>query len=96
MPLFGRCKAGAQLDREVGTLMMTADEERLASFPKLFTYMRYKVELSPEGLGELGLGNIAPENVQKLDSIAHMDDLRRVGEAVARQVQRDHFAGFLS
>jgi uncharacterized protein len=93
--IFGRCQAGTQLDREVGSLVLSADEEGVAAFPKLFTYMRYNAELSADGLKDLGLSDIVPDSVQKLDSIAHMDDLRRVGEAVARQVQREHFAAFL-
>lgn len=92
---FGRCKAGPALDREVGTMMLTEAEEQREVLPKLFTYLRYNAELSATGLAELGLGDIRPEKVQRLDSIDHMDDLRRVGEAVARQVRPEHFAGFL-
>jgi hypothetical protein len=33
--------------------------------------------------------------VQKLDSIEHMKDLRRVGEAIARQVRLQDFTGFV-
>ncbi len=93
--VFGRCKSGPVLDREVGTMMLTEAEEKREALPKLFTYLRYNADLTAEGLAELGLSGIRPEHVQKLDSIAHMDDLRRVGEAVARQVRPEHFAGFV-
>jgi hypothetical protein len=32
--------------------------------------------------------------VQRLDSTAHIEELRRVGERVAEQVSTDHFKGF--
>ncbi len=35
-----------------------------------------------EGLGALGCGDIEPGGVQKLDSIAALDDLQRIGKAV--------------
>jgi hypothetical protein len=38
---------------------------------------------------------VVPEDVQKLDSVAHIDDLRRGGQAVARDVTADYFAGFV-
>ena len=92
---FGRCLVGPVLDREVGTMMLTEAEEQREVLPKLFTYLRYNADLSATGLAELGLGDIRPEKVQKLDSIAHMKDLRRVGEAIARQVRLQDFAAFV-
>jgi len=92
---FGRCLVGPALDREVGTMMLTEAEEQREVLPKLFTYLRYNADLSATGLAELGLGDIRPEKVQKLDSIAHMKDLRRVGEAIARQVRLQDFAAFV-
>ena len=92
---FGRCLVGPVLDREVGTMMLTEAEEQREVLPKLFTYLRYNADLSATGLAELGLGDIRPEKVQKLDSIEHMKDLRRVGEAIARQVRLQDFAAFL-
>ena len=62
--------------------------------PKLFTYARYNAELSQEGLTLLGLPDIHPADVQRLDSIKHMPELQRVGRAVAAKVKREHFAGF--
>jgi hypothetical protein len=47
-------------------------------------------------LNSLGLDDIAPEAVQKLDSVAHKEDLKRVGAAVAKaKVKAAHFTHFL-
>jgi hypothetical protein len=61
---------------------------------KLFTYARYNAELSSKGLSDLGLADIKPEDVQKLDSVEHVAELQRVGKAVAKKVKAEHFAGF--
>jgi hypothetical protein len=89
--VFGRCRHGAPIDREVGDLMAGAGvlEQRL------FSYVRYNVELSRPGLERLGLSGIRPDDVQRLDSVEHIDDLRRVGQAVAGDVRPEHFTGFL-
>ena len=90
--IFGRCRAGDELDLEVGDLQAGSGPVE----PRLFTYMRYNAELSRPSLDEMGLEDIEPKNVQKLDSVEFMDDLRRVGEAVAnRNVSIEHFSGFL-
>ncbi len=90
--VLGRCRHGAELDREVGALAGT----NVGLFePRLFTYARYNADLSRQGLDALGLAAIPPAAVQKMDSVDHMDDLRRVGCAAARAVQIDHFRGFL-
>ena len=60
---------------------------------KLFTYLRYNAELSNEGLAAIGLAGIKP--VQKLDSIEHIPELQQVGQAVAKKISVEHFAGFL-
>ncbi|OCB62314.1 patatin [Mycobacterium malmoense] len=89
--VFGRCRHGAPIDLEVGDLMRGGGllEERL------FSYVRYNAELSRRGLDALGLPQLVPEQVQRLDSVEHVDDLRRVGQAAAREVAIDHFVGFL-
>lgn len=89
--IFGKCLAGDQLDREVGTLIGAKGP---VGPGKLFTYVRYNAELSPKGLSDLGLADIKPENVQKLDSVEHVAELQRVGRAVAKKVKAEHFAGF--
>ena len=55
---------------------------------------RYNAELSTEGLTLLGLPDINPADVQRLDSIEHIAELQQVGRAVATRVKREHFAGF--
>ncbi|OBH07193.1 MULTISPECIES: patatin-like phospholipase family protein [unclassified Mycobacterium] len=89
--VFGRCRHGAPIDAEVGDLMRGA-----GLLPqRLFSYVRYNAELSRCGLDELGLGDVAPEEVQTLDSVEHIGELRRVGQAAAGAVAVEHFAGFL-
>jgi patatin-like phospholipase/acyl hydrolase len=92
--VFGECRFGAQLDREVGTLIDVPGEKTLGIVPKLFTYARYNAELTRGGLQELGLAGIEPGHVQKLDSVKYVDELQRVGRAVAAKVEPAHFAGF--
>ena len=90
--VFGNCKAGDMLDREVGTLIGTTGPAQ----PKQFTYMRYNAELTDPGLDALGLTDIKPEDVQKLDSVENIKDLQRVGQAVANlKVNKEHFVGFV-
>lgn len=89
--VFGRCLVGDAIDLEVGDLCdTTAPGGR-----NLFTYMRYNAELTRSGLAALGLDDIEPKAVQKLDSIAAIGDLQRIGRAVAQRVDRAHFSGFL-
>lgn len=89
--VFGRCRHGAPIDLEVGDLMH--GEGLLAN--RLFSYVRYNAELSRRGLHDLGLDDVVPEEVQRLDSVQHIGDLRRVGQATAHDVALEHFAGFL-
>ena len=89
--VFGKCLAGDELDREVGTLIGAKGP---VGPGKLFTYVRYNAELSPKGLSDLGLADIKPEDVQQLDSVAHVPELQRVGKAVSKKVKPEHFAGF--
>ena len=88
--VFGDCRHGDVLDREVGTLIGAKGPVE----PKLFTYLRYNAELTREWLDEHGLDHVSPRDVQRLDSTAHMDELRQVGEQVAAQVSAAHFASF--
>ena len=91
--VFGSCLAGDTLDREVGDMIGSAGP--LKQGGKLFTYVRYNAELTEAGLTAIGCGDINPEDVQRLDSIAAVDALRRVGSEVGkRRVVRSHFDGF--
>lgn len=89
--VFGDCRHGEMLDREVGDMRGAG----IGSTPKLFTYIRYNAEFSREGLDQLGLPGVEPAHVRRLDSVDHIDDLQAVGRALARCVDRAHFAGFL-
>jgi hypothetical protein len=90
--VFGKCLAGDPLDSEIGDLIGKQGPVN----PKLFTYLRYNAELTDKGLAELGLADINPEEVQKIDSVEHIDDLQRIGQAVAQQkVKIQDFADFL-
>ena len=90
--VFGKCLEGDPLDREIGDLK----DAKGPVGQKLFTYLRYNAELTPEGLKALGLAGIEPKNVQKLDSIDHIADLQRIGKAVgSMRVKEEHFANFL-
>ena len=90
--VFGKCLAGDPLDCEVGDLIGTKGPAN----PKLFTYLRYNAELTFKGLAELDLMDIQPEEVQKIDSVEHLDDLQRIGQAVAQQkVRIEDFAAFV-
>lgn len=91
--IFGNLRAGDALDAEIGDL-----REAVGSYgPKLFTYMRYNVALAREALDALGLADIREEHVRPLDCVDRIEELQRVGRAVAeRQVDIAHFAGFLT
>jgi uncharacterized protein len=95
--VFGQCLEGDPLDREIDSMIdgSGAHGFRGPVDPKLFTYVRYNAELSRQGLAALGIHDIEPEHVQKLDSVKYKSELRRVGTAVARsKVQATHFHGF--
>jgi uncharacterized protein len=89
---FGKCLAGGALDQEVSDMIGATGPVN----PKLFTYLRYNADLSGPALAELGLQDIVPAHVQRLDAIDHIADLRRVGQAVASKVRAGFFVGFLS
>src|SRR5271156_830779 len=89
--VFGRCRHGAPIDMEVGDLMH--GQGLLEN--RLFSYVRYNPDLSRRGLTDLGLDDVVPDAVQRLDSVQHIHDLCRVGQAAGRNVAAEHFAGFL-
>jgi uncharacterized protein len=91
--VFGRCLVGEWIDGEVKDLKTEVGVVE----PKLFTYLRYNAALSPAGMQQLQLHQtgIDPDGVARLDSVEHIDDLRRIGDAVAKQVEPDHYRPFL-
>jgi uncharacterized protein len=92
--VFGRCVFGDPIDSEVGDLR--GEEGDGAVEAKLFTYVRYNVELSRSGLNSIGLRDVRVEDVRPLDAVRHMDALRQIGEAAAGKVQKEHFAKFMN
>lgn len=89
--IFGQCWHADELDREVGNLC----DVKGPTDKKLFSYVRYNADLSRRGLDDLGLLQIKPEYVQQMDSVQYIDDLQKVGKAVAKKVEKKHFVGFV-
>ncbi|NEP61487.1 MAG: patatin [Symploca sp. SIO2G7] len=90
--VFGKCLSGDIIDGEIGDLWKAKGP--LES--KLFTYMRYDAELSNKGLDKLGLADsVQLKHVQQMDSVQYMNELERIGQAIAKQVKPEHFAKFL-
>jgi uncharacterized protein len=96
---IGRCAYGAPIDRELGDMIpRDGDGNPIPISQKLgraFLYLRYNAELSHKGLADLGLNEIDPEDVQQLDSVKHINQLSRVGKAVAKQVSLAHLSPFV-
>jgi hypothetical protein len=89
--VFGRCLEGDVIDREIKDLKVAGGP--LAE--RLFTYVRYNVELDRPGLEALGLGRVRPQDVRRLDSADHIGDLQAIGREVGeRKVRAEHFEGF--
>ncbi len=90
--VFGDCRVGLPLDREVGDMIASAGPAK----PKLFTYMRYDADVTRAGLDALGLNGVPEKAVQEMDSVEHVSEMQQLGRAVAqRNVHKDHFAAFL-
>jgi hypothetical protein len=89
--VFGACRAGDPIDRELGDLI----GKRGPVHPKLFSYMRYDPDITRWGLDKLGLPDIDPAHVSRLDSVEHVAEIQRVGKAfAAARVRPEHFDGF--
>jgi patatin-like phospholipase/acyl hydrolase len=89
--VFGKTRAGEAIDSEIGDLV----GNRAPLAEKLFTYSRYSVDLSRQGLDRLGLNGIDENAVQPFD-IAHLDELQIVGKTAAhRCISLADFDGFL-
>jgi hypothetical protein len=88
---FGRTLVGGWIDEELRDLRPGGGVVE----PELFTYLRFNAELSRGGLQGLGVDGIDPDEVARLDSTEHMDDLRQIGRAVAEQVDAADVRPFL-
>lgn len=93
--VFGECRCGAELDREVLDMMGDICNGPSPVLPKLFSYVRYNADLSRAGLNALGLPSIEPKNVQQMDSVDHIAELQEVGRKVGERVSLEHFAQFV-
>lgn len=89
--MFGATLAGESLDSEVGSLVDPSGDAGASGLPPLFSYVRYNAELTRAGLGALNLAEIQTASIQRMDSVLHIDDLRRVGVAASAQVRPEHF-----
>jgi len=100
---IGECRFGSTIDREFGEMQLLSDA---ASKPdtsnwtgvKAFAYVRYDPNLTRTGLDALGLQKIGPGDVQKLDSVRHIPEIQRVGEAFAQKYvdTKSHLRGFIA
>lgn len=94
--LIGQCRHGRPIDRELRGLLPAEGTDRASSVPPQFAYVRYDPDVTREGLDALGLWDVDPAQVQRLDSVAHIPTLQKVGQAYAGQVLRpEHLRGFL-
>ncbi len=94
--LVGRCVYGAEIDRELGDLIPRDADGKIIPLEvnqnRRFLYARYNAELTSKWLSEHGLGDVDPSQVAQLDSVEHINDLVRVGKAVADDVKIEHFS----
>src|SRR5882724_1459828 len=95
----GRCVYGAPIDREVGDLIPRDVAGQVLPLSqdsgRAFLYARYNAELTRAGLDAMGLQDVKPEQVSKLDSVQFIPDLRRVGQKVGDEVKIEHFGTFV-
>ena len=97
--MVGRCVYGDIIDSELGDLISRDENGKIISLSqdtgRAFLYARYNADLSSPWLSEMGLGDIDPSKVGKLDSVDHIDDLRRIGRRVGEEVKLEHFGTFV-
>jgi uncharacterized protein len=89
----GRCTYGEELDRELGD--MVEKQPLSVNTGQAFLYVRYNATLTKPGLEKMGLPDVDPQHVRKMDSVKYIRELHRVGQAAAKQVSTDHFSTFL-
>jgi hypothetical protein len=90
---IGRCDTA--IDREIGDLVARGDDSVPTSLSddmgRQFLYARYNADLTSSWLAKRGLQDVDPSSVAQLDSVDHIDDLVRVGQALAKEVKFEHF-----
>jgi uncharacterized protein len=87
---IGHCIFGQEINREVGDMIpRRTDPWRGQTIPptedcgRQFLYARYDPHVDAEGMNGLGLGHINPADVQAMDNVDHIDEMRQVGRAYA-------------
>ena len=94
--MLGHCRFGAVIDREYGDMVISEGGEINWTGDKLFSYVRYDPDVTKEGLKDLGLDHINPEDIQSLDSIEHMKEIQEVGRAYAdKYLKPAHLGSFV-
>ena len=92
--IFGDCRAGHTLDSEIGALQGASATGCVPE--KLFTYIRYNIDISDEGFQRAGISGHRPDDIKHLDAVEKMDALQEIGKAIAeREVSLEHLHGFL-
>jgi patatin-like phospholipase/acyl hydrolase len=87
----GRCTFGAPIDRELGDMIPKEKDT-----DRDFLYVRYNVDLSKNGLKELGLEHLDSDKVRKMDKPKNIKDLQLIGAKTAiSQVNLEHFRAFV-
>ncbi|MFC7736519.1 patatin-like phospholipase family protein [Roseomonas sp. GCM10028921] len=88
----GRCVSGAEIDRELGDMRPRRGDPLSGEivpieedFGRAFLYARYDPDVTRAGLDTLGLPDIEPEQVQAMDAVRYVGDMRRVGHAYAER-----------
>jgi uncharacterized protein len=108
---IGRCIYGEEIDRELldmvprsGPAVGSYDQRRQRPRAPLnqdqkrqFLYARYNVDLSADGLKNLGFTTVNPASVQKMDNATseNIETLLQIGAASAAQIDRAHFGPFI-
>lgn len=93
---LGHCRFGGKIDREFGDMVIREGGKQNWTAGKLFSYVRYDPDVTQDGLNELGLETIQSKNVQTLDSVDYIDDIRTVGNTYAeKNCSLDHMGSFV-
>lgn len=93
--ILGQCRFGSPIDSEIGDLLMPDGTASNFTGSKLFSYVRYDPDVTLLGLSDLGLDQISPANVQKMDSVKHITEMQAVGAAYAsKYVDLTHLGSF--
>ena len=90
---FGRCVYGSEIDREIGNLVLPAENAGSRPFLSLCSL---QCRPQSEGPKRPWLGRRRAAAVQKMDAVDQIENLSRVGKAVAqKEVSIEHFGPFV-